>query len=87
VVKSAAKLKGKLLLVHGMIDDNVHVQNTLRLTGALQRANLSFELMIYPESRHGIGGRHYQRVQWDFIQRTLGNRPASVPASEAELAR
>ena len=51
---AAADLHGRLMLVHGMIDDNVHVQNTLQLAYELQRANKPFELMLYPRSRHAI---------------------------------
>jgi dipeptidyl aminopeptidase/acylaminoacyl peptidase len=71
VVKAAARLHGRLLLVHGAMDDNVHLQNTLHLAQALQRADRDFELMIYPGSRHGIGGRHYQRLVLDFMCRAL----------------
>ena len=72
VVKAASNLHGKLLLLHGMIDDNVHVQNTVQLIDAFQSANKDFELMLYPRSRHGIGGQHYQRLQTDFIKKTMG---------------
>ena len=47
-------LKGNFLLVHGSGDDNVHVQNTLRLTNALVEANKPFDLAIYPDRNHGI---------------------------------
>ncbi|HZW32630.1 MAG TPA: DPP IV N-terminal domain-containing protein [Isosphaeraceae bacterium] len=72
VVKAARNLHGKLLILHGAIDDNVSVRNTMRLVEALQDANKDFELMIYPSSRHGIFGPHYNRIQIDFIRRTLG---------------
>src|SRR5205085_6618111 len=56
---SAAKnLHGKLLVVHGMMDDNVHMQNSAQFVSALQRANKEFEMMFYPQARHGIGGPH-----------------------------
>ena len=58
----ADNLKGKLLLVHGLIDNNVHVGNTIHLADALQRAGKEFDLMIYPENRHGIGGYHRQHL-------------------------
>ncbi|KPK91839.1 hypothetical protein AMJ80_07050 [bacterium SM23_31] len=54
----ADNLKGKLLMVHGLIDNNVHIGNTIHLADALQRAGKEFDLMIYPENRHGIGGYH-----------------------------
>ncbi len=85
VLEAARNLHGRLLLVHGMIDDNVHVQNSVRLIQALQEANKPFELMLYPESRHGIAGRHYRQVQADFIFRTMLGRSAPV-AAEAPAA-
>ncbi|HYT88429.1 MAG TPA: S9 family peptidase, partial [Gemmataceae bacterium] len=71
VVKAAAKLHGKLLILHGLMDDNVHVQNTIELMEALQRADRDFEVMFYPRARHGLFGRHYQRLMVDFMKRTL----------------
>lgn len=47
-------LKGKYLLVHGSGDDNVHVQNTMRMVEALVQANKDFEWAIYPDKNHGI---------------------------------
>jgi dipeptidyl-peptidase-4 len=75
VVAAAGNLHGRLLLVHGIMDDNVHVQNTLQLVRALQRADKDFELMVYPNDRHGIRGRHYQRLVLDFMRRTLQPNP------------
>jgi dipeptidyl aminopeptidase/acylaminoacyl peptidase len=72
VVKAAARLHGKLLLAHGLIDDNVHVQNSVQLVQELQRADKDFEIMIYPRSRHGIMERHYRRLMIDFMRRALG---------------
>ena len=72
VVRAAKDLHGKLLLLHGIMDDNVHLQNSLQFVQELQRAEKQFEIMVYPRSRHGIFGKHYQRLVIDFIQRTLG---------------
>jgi dipeptidyl-peptidase-4 len=72
VVEAAANLHGKLLILHGAIDDNVSVRNTMRLVHALQQADKDFELMIYPSARHGIGGAHYSRIQRAFIERVIG---------------
>lgn len=49
-------LKGNYLLVHGSADDNVHVQNTMRMVEALVQANVQFDLFIYPDKNHGIFG-------------------------------
>jgi dipeptidyl-peptidase 4 len=86
VVRAAGKLHGKLLILHGAIDDNVSLRNTMRLVEALQAGNKDFELMIYPSSRHGIGGPHYSRIQLDFIRRTLGGPKPDKPGSTESLA-
>ncbi len=96
VVAAAAQLHGRLLLIHGIRDDNVHIQNTLQLANALQRADKDFELMVYPNDRHGIRGRHYQRLVLDFMRRTLkpdspqatarqkASEPADAPTTDAK---
>ncbi len=88
VVKAAGKLHGRLLILHGAIDDNVSLRNTMRFVQALQLANKDFELMIYPSSRHGIGGAHYTRIQQEFIRRTLLTPKAEPekPRSPGEIA-
>jgi dipeptidyl-peptidase-4 len=69
------KLKGKFLLVHGSADDNVHVQNTMRLIEALVQANKQFDWRIYPDKNHGIyGGNtrlHLYTLMTDFIKKNL----------------
>ena len=52
----ADKLKGKLLMVHGTMDDNVHFQNTLQMVNKLEQNAKQFDLMIYPDKNHGISG-------------------------------
>ncbi len=87
VVKAARNLHGKLLLIHGAIDDNVSVRNSMRLVEALQAAGKDFELMIYPGFRHGIYSPHYSRLQLDFIRRTLGNLTKPAAPSSSPIAR
>jgi dipeptidyl-peptidase-4 len=65
----AHKYKGMLRIVHGAMDDNVHAQNALQLADTLQDLNKRFELMIYPDQRHGVGGtkfQHDQTEKWRF---------------------
>jgi len=68
-------LKGDFLLVHGSADDNVHVQNTMRLIEALVQANKQFEWLIYPDKNHGIyGGNtrlHLYTKMTSFIKQNL----------------
>ena len=68
---NAADLHGALLLVHGTMDDNVHLQNTLQFAYELQKAGKRFDLMLYPRSRHGITdphlNTHLRRTMLDFI--------------------
>lgn len=69
------KLKGKYLLVHGSADDNVHVQNTMRMVEALVQANKQFDWAIYPDKNHGIyGGNtriHLYNKMTNFIKENL----------------
>ena len=53
-VEAAGNLHGKLLLLHGERDDNVHISNTFQFAYALQKAGKPFEMMVYPKNRHGI---------------------------------
>ncbi len=75
VVEAAKHLHGSFLLVHGSIDDNVHLSNSLQLAYALERADRPFRMMIYPKSRHGIRDprlrRHLFGMLSDFILERL----------------
>lgn len=68
-------LKGKYLLVHGTGDDNVHVQNSMRMIEALVQANKQFDWAIYPDRNHGIyGGNtrlHLYTKMTNFIKENL----------------
>ena len=75
VVKAAKNLHGHLVLLHGTMDDNVHLQNTMQLVWELQKAGKQdFELMVYPRSRHGLHpavNAHSQEFQWLRLQKLL----------------
>ena len=74
-VQAAEQLHGRLLLLHGEMDDNVHISNTLQMAQALQDAGKQFDLMIYPKNRHGVVDpeqrRHMQQLMTDFVMRYL----------------
>ena len=72
VTEAAANLHGRLLVLHGLMDDNVHPANTIQLVHKLQKANKQFEVMFYPTSRHGIRGTHYDKLLYNFIVDSLG---------------
>ena len=55
-INHVSKLKGNFLLVHGTADDNVHIQNTMKMVEALVQANKQFDWAIYPDKNHGIYG-------------------------------
>jgi dipeptidyl-peptidase-4 len=71
----ADQLNGKFLIIHGSADDNVHVQNTMRMVEALIQANKQFEWMIYPDKNHGIFGgntrKHLFTKMTEFIHKNL----------------
>ena len=83
----AENLRGKLLLLHGMVDDNVHPTNAWQLVDALQQAGRPFEIMFYPKAGHGLG-RHAARARWEFLYRHLIAEPRPpappVPSTVAE---
>ncbi|MEO1535637.1 MAG: DPP IV N-terminal domain-containing protein, partial [Planctomycetota bacterium] len=85
LVKLAEDLHGELLLIHGMMDDNVHMQNSVRMIDALQDAGKNFEFMMYPGARHGVRSRHRNLLYFNFVTRTmLGDREESEPESLAD---
>jgi dipeptidyl aminopeptidase/acylaminoacyl peptidase len=79
-----ANLRGKLLLMHGDLDDNVHPAMTLQVVDALVKANKIFDLVILPDRAHGLNEPYVIRRRWDyFVQHLLG---APVPR-EYEIRR
>jgi dipeptidyl aminopeptidase/acylaminoacyl peptidase len=73
----AGALKGKLLLVHGDMDENVHVSSTLGLVDALIEANKDFDLLILPNRSHRFtDDPYFTRIRWDyFVRHVLGSEP------------
>ena len=69
----AENLKGKLLLVHGDMDNNVHPAGTVRLANALIKANKRFDFMIMPGKPHGFGDMqpYFTRMMWEYFAEHL----------------
>ena len=74
----AGGLKGKLMLVHGLMDDNVPPYSTFLVVDALVKANKDFDLIVLPHARHGYGddNPYITRRRWDyFVEHLAGNTP------------
>ena len=75
VLNAAKNLNGKLLLIHGMMDDNVHMQNTTKLMFEFQKAGKQFDLMLYPTQRHGVTNpaqvHHWYSMMTDYVLKNL----------------
>ncbi len=86
VIENADRLTGHLVLVHGLVDDNVHFENLVKYVAALQKAEASFEVMFYPGARHGLRRSEqawsYRRLTWRAIEEQLLRGP-----TEAALRR
>lgn len=74
----ADKLKGSLRIVHGAMDDNVHMQNSIQFINKLQDLNKHFEFMLYPGERHGWGGlkaRHSSQEAIRYMYSNILDKP------------
>ena len=80
----AKNLKGKLMLAHGLMDDNVPPQNTFLVIDALEKANKDYDLVVFPNSPHGYGGfsPYMMRRRWDYFVKNLAGEE---PPHEYEL--
>ena len=80
----AKNLKGKLLLAHGNLDDNVPPYSTLLVVDALIKANKDFDLIIFPNKRHGYGdmNNYFTRRKWDYFVKNL---KGIAPPKEFEI--
>jgi len=79
VMAHASQIKGKLLLIHGLIDENVHFRHTARLINALTRSRVPYELMLFPDERHmsrRLEDRVFmeERIRDFFVQNLMGDR-------------
>jgi dipeptidyl aminopeptidase/acylaminoacyl peptidase len=78
-ITMAPNLKGKLLLVHGGIDENVNPSATFKLAEALIKADKEFDLLIIPSQRHGYNGKYndyFTKKKWNyFVEHLLGKKP------------
>jgi dipeptidyl aminopeptidase/acylaminoacyl peptidase len=81
----AGNLKGHLLITHGSIDNNVPPSNTMLVVEALIKANKDFDMIIFPNQRHGYGNmtNYMTRKRWDYFVTYLRNE---VPPKEFDLA-
>jgi dipeptidyl-peptidase-4 len=74
------RLEGRLLLIHGMADDNVFFDNAAGMMQRLQALRTPFDLMLYPDEKHGVqspsGREHLWRTQKEFFDRALAPREA-----------
>ena len=80
VLNYVDKYKGELQIVHGLMDDNVHIQNSINLISKLQDGKKDFEFMEYSGGRHGWGGNkwlHYQNLKTAFIYKYLLQKPVN----------
>lgn len=83
VMTHLKNFKGLLQLVHGTMDDNVHMQNSIQLLSALQDQGKQVEFMLYPGGRHGWGGakgKHFNDLKNQFIYKHLLEK--AMPASK-----
>ncbi len=84
----AHQLKGKLLLAHGSMDNNVPFYSTLLVVDALIKANKDFDLIIFPNRGHGFGGEPYMvRRRWDyFVRHLMGVEPPAYEMKGPQAA-
>jgi len=81
----AKNLKGKLLITHGSMDNNVPPSNTMLVVDALIKANKDFDMILFPNQRHGYGNmtNYMTRKRWDYFVTHLRNE---IPPKEFDLS-
>jgi dipeptidyl-peptidase-4 len=79
---AAERLNAQMLLIHGTMDDNVHMQNSIQFAYELQKAGKPFEMMVYAKQRHGFSDSrlvaHLHQTMFDFVMRVI--QPAGPAA-------
>jgi hypothetical protein len=78
------QLKGKLLIMHGDMDDNVHPANSIQVVDELIKANKDFDFLIIPNRNHGLNEPYVIRKRWDYFVRHL---MGVEPPREYEIVR
>ena len=79
VATYAGKMKGSLLLVHGMADDNVVFENATEVISAMQEANVPFEMMLYPGYTHRVSGEKISPHRYNTVFRFLEQNGVTPP--------
>jgi dipeptidyl aminopeptidase/acylaminoacyl peptidase len=82
----AKNLKGKLFLIHGMMDDNVPPYNTTLVADALMKAGKDFDMIMLPHARHGFGqdSPYIMRRRWDYF---IANLQGNIPPKEYQIGK
>ena len=75
VITAAKNLSGNLLIIHGVMDNNVHMQNSIKFVYELQKADKQFQFMPYPTQQHGVSNplqvKHLYTMMTDFVEKNL----------------
>ena len=84
-VKAAANYSGRMLIIHGTQDDNVHPQNTIQLVNALIENRKQFDLMLYPGKTHAVRGKDHSLVtDWHLYDTIYTERYMGTPRGDPE---
>ncbi|MDE0880719.1 MAG: prolyl oligopeptidase family serine peptidase, partial [Sphingomonas bacterium] len=80
-VVDASKITDPLLIIHGMSDDNVFLDNSLKVIAEMQKTDTPFEMMLYPGYTHRVGGPGVSEHLWgtilDFLDRNVKDKAAA----------
>jgi dipeptidyl-peptidase-4 len=71
---NAGEIKARLLILHNIEDDNVHFQNSVQMANVLEREGKQFQMLVYPQKSHGVGGalqKQMQQAMLDFFEKAL----------------